>query len=785
MLNIKKLIVILLILAVIVTLLAPVLADDDGEPEITEVEITLNNAGFHCNTFGGNGSVDPAGYSKGDIVTFERIDETTWKLRGSDYVCPECGSTEWVSYSNKSGVPDGKNIQIHHPKTTPVDEPPPVDETPVFNLLVKKESSHELSEDFRIKVYKEEGGVKGALVATLEVGNSGGSWYYFTCDDQNVHYWIITNLHEGDYIIEESGHMTSSGGLSLDVQNSKQTGSITLSKDASNPRNMPKSAGGVSKYHGLVELINKYDDGGDGDHCKHCKHCKHCEDDDDCEDGKHCKHCKYGKDCKDDEDDEDCKHCKHCKDGKDGEGCKHCKDIKNCKDCKDGKHCKDCKDGKDGKYCKHCKRSKHCEHCKHCEDCDDGEDCKHCKHCKDCEQTPLTGDITVTVTKKLPEGVEDSETEFAFSLSLWVGEDAYEGVTPDEQKIKAGATATWGPYTFDAGAVVKYELTEVETTGYKWDSTDIMIGETPAEGDSVEIVAGKNITIEYTVTNKVDVPGDDPGGGPGDGPDDTLPLELTAYKSFRLGGAATSVTAGTAFNFKLIDDEGNTAASGTLTTVGNEEAGEGKNYAVTLSAAADYVFEPEQIFTLREEKGTATGWTYDENAYKVGYAESDDDGETHGVLYYIVDVGVPEGNGGAGIPGNYIEVDEALCPVFVNRYTRSGGGSGGGGTTSRTTTTPTSETGTDIPDTQTPLVERPDTPDDAGDGDPATPDAGPADEPADLAIPELPVPLARMPQTGVADSTAALWARGLCLSIFGLVAMLCAIKRERKKTMRA
>ena len=60
-------------------------------------------------------------------ITLERVGDTTmWKLMtGDDIVCKHCGRTDWVTYSNNSGVITGKNIQVVHPPidNTVPDEP--------------------------------------------------------------------------------------------------------------------------------------------------------------------------------------------------------------------------------------------------------------------------------------------------------------------------------------------------------------------------------------------------------------------------------------------------------------------------------------------------------------------------------------------------------------------------------------------------------------------------------------------------------------------------------------
>ena len=92
------------------------------------------NLGFHCRSDGGSGghSVDISNYLRDDEV-FGQIAENVWLLLkvhedentgeitytvNTDYVCPDCGSSRWVSYSNQSdmlgGKFDGKNMQVNH-----------------------------------------------------------------------------------------------------------------------------------------------------------------------------------------------------------------------------------------------------------------------------------------------------------------------------------------------------------------------------------------------------------------------------------------------------------------------------------------------------------------------------------------------------------------------------------------------------------------------------------------------------------------------------------------------
>ena len=90
-----------------------------------------NNANFHCNTLGGNGRVwltmgkdmsqkwsAPLNFVKviDEPISNQANRETAWKLMHQKvFICEVCGSDEWVSFSNNSGKPDGKNIQLNHP----------------------------------------------------------------------------------------------------------------------------------------------------------------------------------------------------------------------------------------------------------------------------------------------------------------------------------------------------------------------------------------------------------------------------------------------------------------------------------------------------------------------------------------------------------------------------------------------------------------------------------------------------------------------------------------------
>ncbi|MCL2665263.1 MAG: hypothetical protein FWE82_06595, partial [Defluviitaleaceae bacterium] len=89
-----------------------------------------NNANFHCNA-SGNGRVwttlgknvtqklnAPLHFvaNTGQPVSNQANKQTAWHLvHEKVYICEECGSAEWVTFSNNSGLPDGGNVQMNHP----------------------------------------------------------------------------------------------------------------------------------------------------------------------------------------------------------------------------------------------------------------------------------------------------------------------------------------------------------------------------------------------------------------------------------------------------------------------------------------------------------------------------------------------------------------------------------------------------------------------------------------------------------------------------------------------
>jgi len=86
---------------------------------------------FHCNDIEGNGNGKT--YIEGKDKDYGKFDKKTgagliqlapapgdttgkiWVPVGKLGKCTTCGRSDWVSFSNKSGTPDGKNIQLQHP----------------------------------------------------------------------------------------------------------------------------------------------------------------------------------------------------------------------------------------------------------------------------------------------------------------------------------------------------------------------------------------------------------------------------------------------------------------------------------------------------------------------------------------------------------------------------------------------------------------------------------------------------------------------------------------------
>jgi len=128
----KKIIGILVVAVLAMGVMIPVVLAAPKVPNPSEFDlgearqVQMENVGFHCASQGGNGrvwidayDVKAAEAKKSGVKwikeTIIYVDDNSWLLANTtDYVCPVCGGTMWVSYSNKSGVPDGKNMQLTH-----------------------------------------------------------------------------------------------------------------------------------------------------------------------------------------------------------------------------------------------------------------------------------------------------------------------------------------------------------------------------------------------------------------------------------------------------------------------------------------------------------------------------------------------------------------------------------------------------------------------------------------------------------------------------------------------
>ena len=129
----KKVLSIVLAISMLLALAVPAFAANDKK--IVAMEYTakseFNNAQFHCNDIvGENGRVwtldsnklKPGGNNSvkntGELI-FNRIgNTTTWELdvetTDGAYICEQCGRNDWITFSNNSGLPDGKNVQVQH-----------------------------------------------------------------------------------------------------------------------------------------------------------------------------------------------------------------------------------------------------------------------------------------------------------------------------------------------------------------------------------------------------------------------------------------------------------------------------------------------------------------------------------------------------------------------------------------------------------------------------------------------------------------------------------------------
>jgi len=162
----KKFVSIVLALVMVLGLVVPAIAASNSQVVTgPTTRIWQDGFGFHCNQCGGNGATaviyngdnakvlaaiakinkknpNSLTVEKGDQkdifgtkdypITLERVgDTTTWNLiTGNEIECATCHRKDWVTYSNNSGVINGKNIQAHHGELP--------DEDPEGELAIEK-----------------------------------------------------------------------------------------------------------------------------------------------------------------------------------------------------------------------------------------------------------------------------------------------------------------------------------------------------------------------------------------------------------------------------------------------------------------------------------------------------------------------------------------------------------------------------------------------------------------------------------------------------------------------
>jgi len=124
----KKVISLVLAISMLLALAIPAFAGNEKviNTFAGTAKSDFNNAQFHCNDIvGENGRVWTLASNKfkegmnnvkdtGDLNFKSTSDSTVWELIDTGFVCEQCGSNEWITFSNKSGVPDGKNVQLQH-----------------------------------------------------------------------------------------------------------------------------------------------------------------------------------------------------------------------------------------------------------------------------------------------------------------------------------------------------------------------------------------------------------------------------------------------------------------------------------------------------------------------------------------------------------------------------------------------------------------------------------------------------------------------------------------------
>jgi hypothetical protein len=129
----KKFISITLVLVLLFAMAVPVTAGNGNNARVEGDMARAEGFGFHCSTFGGNGrtyvpqfqaignngKVNNINTNKIWVDLIRTVDPVVWYAvvpEGENWACINCGSSAWITFSNKSGVPDGKNVQLTHPE---------------------------------------------------------------------------------------------------------------------------------------------------------------------------------------------------------------------------------------------------------------------------------------------------------------------------------------------------------------------------------------------------------------------------------------------------------------------------------------------------------------------------------------------------------------------------------------------------------------------------------------------------------------------------------------------
>lgn len=113
----KKIISLALVIMLVLSM-TMVVGAKNNVPAIGDT--TQNNVGFHCNAGKGNGKVTLSNYN-GQIIDLVKAgysdaknSKAIWEIVSTEFECPVCKRIDWANFSNNSGIPNGKNIQVNH-----------------------------------------------------------------------------------------------------------------------------------------------------------------------------------------------------------------------------------------------------------------------------------------------------------------------------------------------------------------------------------------------------------------------------------------------------------------------------------------------------------------------------------------------------------------------------------------------------------------------------------------------------------------------------------------------